>query len=80
MTMLFNRKCAKFVPGKKTAGGDRPAVKRHQRLITWERLPSATTPLILPEDLLTHKIAVTIHFGLGFLMADLLLSVPPDLE
>ncbi|KAG6372819.1 sister chromatid cohesion C-terminus-domain-containing protein [Boletus reticuloceps] len=48
-------KCSKFVPGKKSAVGDKPAVKRHQFPISWDRLPFAMAPLILPEHLAAQK-------------------------
>ncbi|KAF8133417.1 hypothetical protein EV363DRAFT_1470656 [Boletus edulis] len=48
-------KCSKFVPGKKSAVGDKPAVKRHQFPITWDRLPFAMAPLILSEHLAAQK-------------------------
>ncbi|KAF8552743.1 hypothetical protein OG21DRAFT_1477602 [Imleria badia] len=52
---LSEEKCSKFVPGKKSAVGDKPAVKRHQFPITWDRLPFAMAPLILPEHLAAQK-------------------------
>jgi cohesin loading factor subunit SCC2 len=52
---LFNRKCSKFVMGKKTAVGDKPANKRHEKPISWERLPFATTPLLTEDDISDQK-------------------------
>ncbi|KIO02759.1 hypothetical protein M404DRAFT_15882 [Pisolithus tinctorius Marx 270] len=52
---LSEEKCSKFVPGKKSAVGDKPATKRHPNPISWDRLPFATMPLILPEDLVKHR-------------------------
>ncbi|KAI6042629.1 sister chromatid cohesion C-terminus-domain-containing protein [Pisolithus marmoratus] len=52
---LSEEKCSKFVPGKKSAIGDKPATKRHPHPISWDRLPFATMPLILPEDLVKHR-------------------------
>ncbi|KAI6129687.1 hypothetical protein EDD16DRAFT_1689919 [Pisolithus croceorrhizus] len=52
---LSEEKCSKFVPGKKSAIGDKPATKRHTHPISWDRLPFATMPLILPEDLVKHR-------------------------
>ncbi|THH23071.1 hypothetical protein EUX98_g8109 [Antrodiella citrinella] len=43
-------KCSKWVIGKKTAVGDRPATRRHERPITWDRLPFATRPILTDED------------------------------
>ncbi|KAG9315547.1 hypothetical protein JVU11DRAFT_3168 [Chiua virens] len=53
---LSEEKCSKFVPGKKSAIGDKPAVKRHQYPISWDRLPFAMAPLILPEHLATQRV------------------------
>ncbi|KIK80090.1 hypothetical protein PAXRUDRAFT_833727 [Paxillus rubicundulus Ve08.2h10] len=52
---LSEEKCSKFVPGKKSAVGDKPAIKRHQFAISWERLPFAMSPLVLPRDLATQR-------------------------
>ncbi|KAF9235171.1 hypothetical protein BU15DRAFT_51679 [Melanogaster broomeanus] len=52
---LSEEKCSKFVPGKKSAVGDKPAIKRHQLPITWERLPFAVAPLVLPRDLAAQR-------------------------
>ncbi|PPR07277.1 hypothetical protein CVT26_012437 [Gymnopilus dilepis] len=47
---LSEEKCNKFVVGKKSALGDKPATKRHDNPISWDRLPFATTPLHTTED------------------------------
>jgi len=47
---LSEEKCSKFVSGKKSATGDRPANKRHEKPISWERLPFAITPLLTTND------------------------------
>ncbi|KAF9005451.1 hypothetical protein BDQ17DRAFT_1353128 [Cyathus striatus] len=47
---LSEDKCNKFVIGKKSALGDKPALKRHDHAISWERLPFATTPLLTTQD------------------------------
>ncbi|KIJ60270.1 hypothetical protein HYDPIDRAFT_32393 [Hydnomerulius pinastri MD-312] len=52
---LSEEKCSKFVPGKKSAIGDKPAIKRHQFPISWDRLPFATAPLVLPQHLAAHR-------------------------
>ncbi|KIK26649.1 hypothetical protein PISMIDRAFT_94435 [Pisolithus microcarpus 441] len=52
---LSEEKCSKFVSGKKSAIGDKLATKRHANPISWDRLPFATMPLILPEDLVKHR-------------------------
>ncbi|KZT19995.1 ARM repeat-containing protein [Neolentinus lepideus HHB14362 ss-1] len=48
---LSEEKCSKWVPGKKSALGDRPATKRHEHPIPWDRLPFATRPVITLEDM-----------------------------
>ncbi|KAG1743247.1 uncharacterized protein EDB91DRAFT_1126495 [Suillus paluster] len=53
---LSEEKCSKFVLGKKSAIGDKPAIKRHQLPITWTRLPYATTSLIQAHDLTAHRL------------------------
>ncbi|KAG1898204.1 uncharacterized protein F5891DRAFT_490571 [Suillus fuscotomentosus] len=52
---LSEEKCSKFVLGKKSAIGDKPAIRRHQLPITWTRLPYATTSLIHEHDLTVHR-------------------------
>jgi len=47
---ISEEKCSKWVVGKKTAIGDRPATRRHERPITWDRLPFATRPILTNED------------------------------
>ncbi|KAG1749340.1 hypothetical protein EDB19DRAFT_1682083 [Suillus lakei] len=53
---LSEEKCSKFVLGKKSAIGDKPAIKRHQLSISWTRLPYATTSLIQEHDLAAHRL------------------------
>ncbi|TFK52693.1 hypothetical protein OE88DRAFT_1628274 [Heliocybe sulcata] len=48
---LSEEKCSKWVPGKKSALGDRPATKRHEHPISWDRLPFATRPILTSEDM-----------------------------
>ncbi|KAI0927411.1 hypothetical protein AcV5_007956 [Taiwanofungus camphoratus] len=48
---LSEEKCSKWVVGKKSAVGDKAATRRHERPISWERLPFATTPLLTSADL-----------------------------
>lgn len=43
-------KCAKFVIGKKSAAGDKPAIKRNDKAISWDRLPYATMPILTTSD------------------------------
>jgi len=52
---LSEEKCSKFVIGKKSAAGDKPAVKRHEKPISWERLPFAKVPLLTSENLSIQK-------------------------
>ncbi|KAH7906512.1 hypothetical protein BJ138DRAFT_1071604 [Hygrophoropsis aurantiaca] len=52
---LSEEKCSKFVIGKKSAIGDKPAVRRHQKPITWERLPFVLSPLSSAQDLEAQK-------------------------
>ncbi|KAI0366939.1 hypothetical protein BV20DRAFT_951369 [Pilatotrama ljubarskyi] len=47
---ISEEKCSKFVIGKKSAVGDRPATRKHERPLSWERLPFATTPMLTSED------------------------------
>jgi len=43
-------KCSKWVPGKKSAVGDRPAVRRLETPISWDRMPFATAPVLTHAD------------------------------
>ncbi|KAK2465765.1 hypothetical protein APHAL10511_002309 [Amanita phalloides] len=52
---LSEDKCIKFVVGKKSAIGDKPATKRHENPITWERLPFATAPIVTLSDIDAQK-------------------------
>lgn len=53
-------KCSKFVVGKKSAIGDKPATKRNDTSISWDRLPFATTPLLTTNDADEQKIRVRV--------------------
>ncbi|EDR13190.1 uncharacterized protein LACBIDRAFT_292430 [Laccaria bicolor S238N-H82] len=53
---LSEDKCSKFVVGKKSAIGDKPATKRNDTSISWDRLPFATTPLLTTNDADEQKI------------------------
>ncbi|KZP26313.1 hypothetical protein FIBSPDRAFT_1040859 [Athelia psychrophila] len=48
---LSEEKCTKFVTGKKSAVGDKPAVKRQEKPISWARLHFATVPILTREDM-----------------------------
>jgi len=52
---LSEEKCSKFMTGKKSAVGDKPAAKRHEKPISWDRLPFSTTPLLTSEDINVQK-------------------------
>ncbi|EIN12396.1 hypothetical protein PUNSTDRAFT_118258 [Punctularia strigosozonata HHB-11173 SS5] len=47
---ITEEKCSKFVVGKKSAVGDRPATRRHEQPISWDRLPFAKTPISTAQD------------------------------
>ncbi|OBZ71396.1 Protein rad9 [Grifola frondosa] len=47
---LSEEKCSKWVMGKKSAVGDKAATRRHERPLSWERLPFATAPMLTNED------------------------------
>jgi len=53
---LSEDKCSKWVPGKKSAIGDKPAVKRKaEAALTWDRLPYATKPVLVADDVIQQK-------------------------
>ncbi|KAG6919647.1 hypothetical protein DXG01_003511 [Tephrocybe rancida] len=53
---LSEDKCSKFSIGKKSAVGDKPAVKRYDNvMISWDRLPFATNPILTTDDVDTQK-------------------------
>jgi hypothetical protein len=54
-------KCSKFVLGKKSAIGDKPAVKRHEKPISWDRLPFAAAPILTTEDVEIQKARVRFY-------------------
>lgn len=56
--LRLSRKCSKYVMGKKSAVGDKPAAKRHEKPISWDRLPFATAPLLTSEDINVQKTKV----------------------
>ena len=55
MLNSYTSKCNKFVVGKKSAIGDKPATKRHENPISWERLPYATMPILTSLDVDAQK-------------------------
>ncbi|KAI0317644.1 hypothetical protein OF83DRAFT_1120276 [Amylostereum chailletii] len=48
---LSEDKCLKYVPGKKSAVGDKAVTRRHDTTLTWDRLPYAVKPLLTVEDM-----------------------------
>ncbi|KAF8208426.1 hypothetical protein K438DRAFT_2012502 [Mycena galopus ATCC 62051] len=52
---LSEEKCSKFVLGKKTAAGDKATTKRHEKPISWTRLPYATAPILTTSDVDAQK-------------------------
>ncbi|EJU03190.1 ARM repeat-containing protein [Dacryopinax primogenitus] len=52
---LSEEKCLKFVIGKKSNLGDRPAMRKHDYPMDYERLPFAMTSLVTMEDLRTQR-------------------------
>lgn len=52
---LSEDKCSKWVPGKKSALGDKLAVKRHANPITWDRMPYIHSAIVSSEDVSSRK-------------------------
>ncbi|KAH7103288.1 hypothetical protein BKA62DRAFT_696412 [Auriculariales sp. MPI-PUGE-AT-0066] len=48
---LSEDKCMKWQPGKKSALGDKPAVRRGEGVLVWDRMPSAIQPFNTAEDI-----------------------------
>lgn len=55
MTHMNFSKCQKWVPGKKNAIGDKPATKRRDTVISWDRMPFATEFLLTSQDMDTQQ-------------------------
>ncbi|KAJ3806212.1 hypothetical protein F5876DRAFT_80926 [Lentinula aff. lateritia] len=53
--MLSEEKCGKFNHTKKSTIGDKPALRRHDNPITWDRLPFAVKPVLTSEDVKEQK-------------------------
>ncbi|KAJ4497024.1 hypothetical protein C8R41DRAFT_824439 [Lentinula lateritia] len=53
--MLSEEKCGKFNHTKKSTIGDKPALRRHDKPITWDRLPFAVKPVLTSEDVKEQK-------------------------
>ena len=60
---ICTRKCSKWVSGKKSAFGDRPAVKRSDTVLLWDRLPSVLIPLQSEEDMNKYQEEVRVEFS-----------------
>ncbi|KAJ7164731.1 hypothetical protein C8R43DRAFT_1061973 [Mycena crocata] len=52
---LSEEKCSKFVAGKKSAVGDKAAIKRSEKPISWSRLPYAVAPILTTSDADSQK-------------------------
>lgn len=52
---LSEEKCLKWVIGKKNAMGDKPANRRHNNLLSWDRIPFATAPLLTTQDIASQR-------------------------
>ncbi|KAK7676367.1 hypothetical protein QCA50_020671 [Cerrena zonata] len=48
-------KCSKFVLGKRSTIGDKPASRRHEKPISWERIPFAVTEVQTTQDVEVQK-------------------------
>jgi hypothetical protein len=53
--VLMLRKCSKWVLGKKSAFGDRPAVKKSGNAVAWDRMSFATKPIVTESDIAVQK-------------------------
>ena len=51
-------KCSKWVPGKKSALGDKPATKRREVPLVWDRIPHATLPIRTEEEAIVQQAKV----------------------
>jgi len=61
-----SRKINKVDLRKKTAAGDKAAVRRIDTPISWARLPFATSPMLTMEDIKLQKTKVSSSMNLGF--------------
>ena len=57
--MFQSSKCSKFVLGKKSAIGDKPATRKHERPIAWDRIPFATQEILTAENVEAQKQTVS---------------------
>lgn len=56
--ITLSSKCSKWVPGKKSALGDKPAIKRREVPLVWERMLYATRPVRTEEDAVVQQAKV----------------------
>ncbi|KAI0088475.1 hypothetical protein BDY19DRAFT_165528 [Irpex rosettiformis] len=52
---ISEEKSSKWVLGKKSAIGDRPAVRRHERPLTWDNVGAVFTPILTSEELVSQR-------------------------
>ncbi|KAH8818805.1 sister chromatid cohesion C-terminus-domain-containing protein [Flagelloscypha sp. PMI_526] len=52
---LSEEKCTKFELNKKSAIGDKAAVRKHQKPIAWDRLPFARKPILTSADAVEQR-------------------------
>ncbi|KAL4249287.1 Sister chromatid cohesion protein [Abortiporus biennis] len=52
---LSEEKCAKFVVGKKSAVGDKPANRKNDTPISWDRIPFASSPILTRQHIEAQK-------------------------
>jgi cohesin loading factor subunit SCC2 len=64
MIIIPRSKCSKWVPGKKSALGDKPAIKRREVPLVWERMVHATRPVRTEEDAVVQQTKVLSFLGL----------------
>ena len=55
----YDSKCLKYQPGKKSAVGDKAAVRRSGAPLNWDRLPFATASLNTAEDIAQQRDTVS---------------------
>jgi len=60
MLRRHNRKCSKWVPNKKSAIGDKPAVKKSHPALRWDALPFAARRILTLEDVTSQQETVRI--------------------
>ena len=61
LTQPFCSKIQKFVLGKKSTVGDRPASRKRDNPIGWERMPFVAKPILTREDVDEQKQTVSME-------------------